>query len=193
MKRFLIALLTPILIVAALNFNVVWSVAKAKLARPAFADEKPTDPMKVTDNTLLIPAVGLQAPIVGTAGDPNAIVDWAALRKTLTQGVGLSEHFAIPGETGYTVILGHSSDVTPHRYSAIFAGLDQVHKDDTITLAYKGKAYRYKVTDKKFLLPNDPFFSTELNKKDQPNQLVLVTCWPLLTTSKRLVIVAKLI
>lgn len=191
MKRFFLALFIPIFIVTLLNLPVIWTLAKLSFAPPARADAVTSVPADtLADNTLVIPALGLEAPIVTSTADPTIVSDWATLKKDLTQGVGLVDGLAKPGEPGYTALLGHSSDATPHRYAAVFAGLSALRPGDVIQVKYRGTAASYVVAEKKYLAPTDPFLLTELKKKEGDSQLALVTCWPLFTTAKRLVVLA---
>lgn len=188
MKRFLLALFVPIFIVTLLNAPVIWSLAKAEFTRPARASEQPLPKAEEqADNSVVIPVLGLFAPVVGSPADPTEVSDWGTLKKDLTGGISLAEKLALPGEGGTTVLLGHSSDMSPNRYGAIFAGLNELQSGDQLSLKFRGQTYHYKVTDKKIVTPTDPLFAT-FKDKNQPHRLALVTCWPLLSTAKRLVV-----
>lgn len=190
MKRFLLTLFIPVFIVVVINGPVLWSLVKTLLvttvARPNLEQ---VEKKVLAANSFAIPALGLTAPLVGSPVDPTAVSDWRQLAQDLTNGVTLAEKFALPGQVGSTLILGHSSELVPHRYSAIFSGLNELKTGDLITFNYKDQVYNYRVREKKIVSPTDPLFEN-LKKTDRPNQLVLITCWPIFSTAQRLVIFA---
>jgi LPXTG-site transpeptidase (sortase) family protein len=192
MKRFLKALLIPILIVAALNWRTITSIVRfsftTRTHQATLADLP--QPTQQTDNTLVIPSIDLDIPVIPSAADPTKVSDWGILKQNLTQGVGLAEKLTMPGSSGTTMIIGHSSDLYPHPYAAVFAGLNSLAPGDPIQLRYKGQTYTYTATSKRIVEPNDLRFFEELEAKNDGQQLALVTCWPLFTSAKRLVVIA---
>ncbi len=192
MKRFLLALLLPIIVVGALTWRTLTTIIWLSLLPPPATAAQAAQPQ--VDNTLSIPSIGLTTPVISSKIDPTSLGDWKQMRQDLTQGVSLAEKLSPPGESGITVITGHSSDWTPHQYAAVFAGLNYLHTGDIIQLRYRGQSYRYAVHEKLVVLPNDPLLSTtHLKEPTDRSQLYLVTCWPLLTTQKRLVVTAVLV
>jgi LPXTG-site transpeptidase (sortase) family protein len=190
MKRFLLTLFVPVFLVIVVNSQVLWSLLKTMLVTTVAKPNIELEEKKaLAENSFAIPALGLNAPLVGSLVDPTDVSDWKLLAKDLTNGVTLAEKLALPGQSGNTVILGHSSELVPHRYSAIFAGLNELKVDDSINFNYKGQIYHYAVREKKIVRPTDPLFEN-LKKTDNPNQLVLITCWPVLSTAQRLVVFA---
>jgi sortase A len=105
-------------------------------------------------------------------------------------------HFAIPGassrpgQVGNTAIAGHSSNdiFDSTRYKFIFAQLDRLKEGDMIYANYDGLRYSYVVTKKEVVKP------TEINKlvydTDKP-MMTLITCTPLGTALKRLLVTAE--
>jgi LPXTG-site transpeptidase (sortase) family protein len=194
-RRFLTTLIIPILIVAALNWRVVLTVIRSLLPRPAVTAEAVQQAADTQpDNSLLIPVLGLAAPIVGSQTDPTDVTDWSIIRRDLTNGVSLSERRPLPGQKGTTIILGHSSDWTPHAYSAIFAGLNGLKMGDSVLVKYHGQSYRYRIVGKEVVSPQtSQYFKETLGQTTDQNQLALITCWPLFTTAQRLVVIAELV
>lgn len=146
-----------------------------------------------SDNSLVIPELGISVPVIDSTTDPLTVTDWSIIKKDLMRGVSLSIKRAKPGESGTSVIVGHSSDLLPHTYAAVFAPLGEAKTGQLISLKYHGKQYSYRVTNKEVVSPTDlKFFDFRLNQKGNRNQLLLITCWPILTTQKRLVVSATI-
>lgn len=195
MARFLKALLLPVIIMIALNWRTAYTLVRLSLFPPhppstaevaKAAEEQP-------DNTLYIPDLDLTAPVIPSGADPTVTEDWGVLRENLTKGVGLAEKLPLPGDPGTTVIIGHSSDWTPHKYASVFAGLNKLTVNQPIYLKYKGQKYVYTVTQKDIIeATNLDYFKSELGKRTSTNRLALITCWPIMTTAKRLVVIAEL-
>lgn len=149
----------------------------------------PTTNTKVgPEPKLIIPKINVEAPVVYGV---QSLAD-APVQKALKNGV---VHYPIPGanslpgEKGNTVILGHSSNdvFDDGNYKFIFVQLEQLQKGDTFYINNNGTRYTYSVTAKEVILP------TEVSKlvlpQDKPTA-TLVTCVPLGTALKRLVIYA---
>ena len=117
--------------------------------------------------------------------------DWSKLREALHKGVGLSFTQDDFESAPLVFVTGHSSDVNPHQYGSVFAGLNQSHTDDTFTLHIHGKEYKYKVVEKQILNPLNKDAFLKLGEGHEKQRVVLVTCWPVLTTKNRLVVVGE--
>lgn len=95
-----------------------------------------------------------------------------------------------PGQNGNTVLSGHSSNdwIDSGEEKYIFARLDKLTKGDTIYANYKGTRYTYSVTDTAIVTPK------QLDALDRGNDkpiLTLITCTPLGTSEKRLLVFAE--
>lgn len=136
---------------------------------------------------LNIPANGIKAPLVFTKDTKNFESD-------LTKGVVHYPGTALPGSVGTAYISGHSSGYSWQRnaYKTIFRGLNNV-KDGTsftitVTLKDSRKAtVHYVVQTRKEYAPNDQAQFVQTSEA----RVALSTCWPLDTTSRRLVLFAK--
>lgn len=105
---------------------------------------------------------------------------------------------AFPGELGSPVIFGHSvlrqfynpSEKNPRRYNSIFSYIMTLEKGDVIYLTQDGAEYKYVVTDKTDVKPEDTYIlAQQYNKRI----LKLVTCIPEGTYLRRGVITAELV
>ena len=137
---------------------------------------------------LIIPKINVDVPAVyGVGNDQQSQLD------AMNQGVA---HFAIPGansvpgQIGNTVLSGHSSNdlFDSGNYKFIFAQLDRLEKDDIIYANYDSVRYSYKVTEKKVVMPTDV---QELVYPTDKPILTLITCTPLGTAEKRLLVIAE--
>lgn len=137
---------------------------------------------------LIIPKINVDVPVVYGVGN-----DSASQLKAMEKGVA---HFAIPGanavpgKNGNTVLSGHSSNdlFDTGDYKFIFAQLDKLQKGDIIYANYNGVRYTYNVTRSEVVLPN------QVNRvqvgTDKP-MLTLITCIPIGTAEKRLLVFAE--
>ena len=97
---------------------------------------------------------------------------------------------AYPGEIGNTVITGHSAgDIySSNPYKYIFSGLERLENGDLIYINYNSVRYTYQVVKKEIVLPTD--VGALVVQTDRPI-LTLVTCTPLGTSEKRLLVTAE--
>lgn len=138
------------------------------------------------DTKIIIPKLNVNVPVVY---DVTALDD-TTVQKALERGVvhyKLPGANSIPGQSGNTVILGHSSNdvFDPGSYKFAFVLLDRLQNGDVFYLHYDSKRYIYRVTDRKVISPSD--FGSLQTTSDKP-QAILVTCTPPGTALKRLLI-----
>lgn len=137
--------------------------------------------------------LGISSPLsVNSETSPIAEQDWSKISEDLRQGVSLAFEGVSFSEAQLAFLTGHSSDTVRHPYASIFAPLGQAKIGDTFIIAVDGQDYNYQVTDKKIISPIavDQFRQLE---DDNIQRVALVTCWPPLTTTNRMVIVGNLI
>ncbi|MEI6144209.1 MAG: sortase [Candidatus Berkelbacteria bacterium] len=136
---------------------------------------------------IIIDKIGITAPIINNVDGNNM----QAYLTALEGGVAHLAKTALPGESGNSVIFGHSSyyKAKPGNYKTIFAKLNLLASGDTIKVTRENKNYSYKISETKIVKPEDiSVVSQDKSKK----QLTLITCWPPKTTTSRMVIVANL-
>ncbi|MDN5819483.1 MAG: sortase [bacterium] len=137
---------------------------------------------------LIIPKINVDVPVMYGVGN-----DYNSQMKAMEKGVA---HFAIPGansvpgQIGNTVISGHSSNdwLDSGDYKFIFAQLSKLKKDDVFYANYKGKRYTYQVTKKEEVKPSE--VGALVYDTDKP-VLTLITCTPLGTALRRLLVTAE--
>lgn len=114
----------------------------------------------------------------------DAIVVEGASRKKLSEGPGHMKETAAPGEPGNAVITGHRDTFFRHIY--------ELNKGDDIMVRRNGQTFRYEVTGKKIVMPDD----VAVLKQTPDAQLTLITCYPTYyigPAPKRLVVFSKLV
>jgi sortase A len=96
---------------------------------------------------------------------------------------------AEPGQNGNVVITGHSSYFVwdPGGFKDVFALLHEVNIGDKIIVYHQQIPYSYQVYDKKVVMPDQVDVLTQAGE----NRLTLITCTPVGTNLKRLVVFAK--
>jgi sortase A len=92
-----------------------------------------------------------------------------------------------PGQQGNSVIIAHRYLYLPPAKNTFF-NLDKVKKGDNIVVEQEGNKYTYIVSEVKVVEKND----ISVLQDSTEHQITLITCTPLWTSHKRLVVVAKL-
>ncbi len=168
-----------------INFPAYWSKARYLLAKhPAniITTNSMLDNMARDDNHLFIPKLALVAPISWNIVENE-------IDKPLEKGLAHYAGTALPGQIGNVFVFGHSSNYWWNKglYKEIFANLDQVQVGDKIYISYQNKVYTYVINNKKVIYPNDISVLAQTPTKT----LTLMTCVPVGTSLKRLVVTAN--
>jgi len=97
---------------------------------------------------------------------------------------------ANPGQAGNFFVTGHSSYYpwSPGHYKTVFARLGELSEGDEIWIYYNGDKHRYIIRTKKEVVPSD---ISVLNQPSDQRLTTLMTCTPVGTTLRRLIIVAE--
>ena len=74
-------------------------------------------------------------------------------------------------------------------YNEIFALLDHLEYGDEVIIYYGQKKFTYVIREKKVVRPGDV---KALEREGGKKELSLMTCWPIGTTLKRLLVFAEL-
>lgn len=160
-------------------------------------DKKQVPPLMMDiappDERIIIPRINKNVPIVKTTDQNLVKRDWSALEKdiqgALRDGVVHYPGTAEPGENGNVVITGHSSYFSwdPGRFKDVFALLHQVVIGDKILVYHNQKLFVYEVYDIKVVTPD----KVDVLTQGDGDKLTLITCTPVGTNLKRLVVIAK--
>lgn len=133
---------------------------------------------------LSIDKIDIDVPIVLNVDGKNK----SYYLQSLEQGVAHMKDTALPGNKGNVFIFGHSSYYTGD-YREIFARLNEIETGDEIIIKSSTRDYKYKIYQKEIIAAD------QMDVLDQPQNksiITLMTCWPLGTTEKRLIVVGEL-
>ncbi len=129
------------------------------------------------ENEINIPSLNITAPLVEAGG-----ITEKEYRESLDRGVMHFPGTPFPGETGLSVLLGHSAPPgwPKIKHDWVFTDINDLQKGDKIEICYNNQKWTYDVTtgedDKKIYEVGEaipPLFSDEDKK-----EIVLVSCWP---------------
>lgn len=146
-----------------------------------------------SDNRIVIPRINQNIPIVRVSSESLIKRDWGALEKEMQSALkGGVVHYpgtSLPGQSGNIAITGHSSYFPwdPGRFKDVFALLHQVVEGDKIVIYYEQNKYIYEVDGIKVVMPDN----IDILKQTPEEKLTLITCTPVGTNLKRLVVTAK--
>ena len=168
--------------------NTQWVVAQAqyRFAKPLNSAElsiSTTTPVSITVPTLSIPKLRASAPIVFVASTAENDIENGLNKGVVHYGASVA-----PGVRGNGVIFGHSSGLpwSQGRYKYIFTLLDKLEKNDKIIIDNGGTRYIYAVSGSEVVTPE----TVSVLQQSSDYILTLITCTPVGTNSKRLVVTA---
>ncbi len=138
------------------------------------------------DPRLIIPKINVDVPVVYGLQS----LDNNASQKLLENGVihyPIPGANSVPGQTGNSVFLGHSSNdvLAPGNYKFALVLLERMKPGDLFYIHYQSKRYIYRITSTEVINPN------EVEKLILPNDkpvATLVTCVPIGTSKQRLIV-----
>ncbi len=147
------------------------------------------------DNRLIIQRLGIHAPIKTAQNINLAVSSWEdienQIQDALRDGVVSFPGTANPGERGNAFITGHSSyyPLFPGRYKDIFALLPEIEIGEIIEVWQNQQKFIYRVSDKREVSPRE----TSVLDTTDDSRLTLMTCTPLGTALRRLIVTAELV
>ncbi len=147
------------------------------------------------DNRLIIPRLKIHAPILTAANADINLASWDEIEEQVQEalrfGVVNFPGTAKPGEYGNAFITGHSSyyPLLSGKYKDVFALLPQIEIGERIEVWQNQQKFIYRVTEKYEVSPTE----TDVLNDSNDSRLTLMTCTPLGTALKRLIITAQLV
>ena len=140
------------------------------------------------EEKMIIPKINVDAPTVYDVGPSNE-EQLAAMANGIAH-VKYPGATAKPGQVGNAVYSAHSSSdwTDTGAYKFIFVQLERLAVDDVIYINHNSKRYTYKVFETKVVKPTDV---GSLNYTGSDPIITLITCTPLGTAEKRLLVFAK--
>lgn len=146
------------------------------------------------EDRLIIPKLGENVPIVKPSMNALMREDWKQfendIQSALHDGVVHYPGSARPGQAGNFFLTGHSSYYPwdDGKYKNVFARLKELDTGDTYSVYYGGDKHTYRVTGKKEVRPTD---TTVLDQPTNKRIATLMTCTPVGTTLRRLIVMAE--
>ncbi|MDP6575149.1 MAG: sortase [Candidatus Peribacteraceae bacterium] len=146
------------------------------------------------ENRLIVPKLGLNIPLVTPSYDSLLREDWIQVEKDIQEALALGVvHYpgtAKPGQAGNFFVTGHSSYYpwATGKFKTVFARLPELEPGDEYWIYYGGDKHRYIVRSKKEVRPSDV---TVLDQPIDRRIATLMTCTPIGTTLRRLVVSAE--
>lgn len=146
------------------------------------------------EDRLIIPKIGKNIPIVRPSMEALVKEDWKQfevdIQTALRDGVIHYPGSARPGQAGNFFVTGHSSYYPwdEGRYKDVFARLSELEPGDTYFVYYGGDRHTYRVTRKFEVKPTDV---TVLDQPSDRRVATLMTCTPVGTTLRRLIVQAE--
>lgn len=141
-----------------------------------------------TDFSVIIPKVGVNAPVIARVNPANP----GEYNKALEKGVAHASTSYFPDENGTVYLFSHSTnyDWFVKDLNAVFYLLKNLDTGDLIVVYYKNVRYTYKLREKQVVKPTAvSYLAPQLGSRN----LILQTCWPPGSISERLLIFADLL
>lgn len=189
LKNLTVLVVFTLTIFCTINFPALYRIYQYRLYPQNFADTStklacpgPKTNTLYSENSLVIGRIGVKANVKWDVLAPDIM---SVLETDLAHIGGTGK----PGEGKNIFITGHSSNYWWNEGSlnTVFALLPELKEKDEIYLAYKGKVYKYEV-QQKIELTKDKVTDYVSSDKEQ---LTLMTCVPVGTNLKRLLIIAE--
>lgn len=111
-------------------------------------------------------------------------------QEALKNGIAHSEGSGLPGGGGNVFLFAHSSGnfYQNNRLNTVFLLLNKLEKNDQIIVVFEGKIHEYQVFGKKIVDEKEIKYMENFSEKET---VTLMTCWPLGTSYKRLLVFGK--
>lgn len=142
---------------------------------------------------IVIPRIDQNVPVIKVGSEHLINRDWQALENeiqdALQSGVVHYPGTNVPGEDGNIVLTGHSSYFPwdPGRFKDVFALLHDVEVGDSVLVYSNQEKHVYKVNSKFEVKANN----IDVLKQTPDEQLTLITCTPVGTNLRRLIVTAE--
>ncbi len=147
--------------------------------------DPPVKPEEVKQGWIRIPAINVNVPLIQSA----SLADEDVL-SVLNQGAALYPNGVTPGALGNVFLSAHSTgEPWKGAYRFAFIRINELKTGDVILLDWHGARYTYKIYKSEivtptagYTIPSDHLYPT----------MSLMACWPLWSTSQRMLVHADL-
>ncbi len=136
-------------------------------------------------NWIRIPSIDVQVPLVLSSSMKDKDV-----LATLSEGAALYPNGVLPGQLGNVFIAAHSTgEPWKGKYRFAFLKINEVEPGHFIHLDWNGTRYTYTITGSDIVTPSPDF---KISSSRPVPTVMLMACWPLWTTDKRMLLKAEL-
>lgn len=166
------------------KFELVW-FGSLGWHKPAASPAASPLPVPNGATVLMLPTLSETIPVI-----KSDTWDEARVQELLKDGAVILPRGSSFGQPGNTVVTAHSSGFEsfgPYRFA--FAKLAELKVGDEFSIKTGKAAYTYRVYDEKIVWPNQ----VDQLPADGRSSVTLVTCWPIWTNYKRLLVNAELV
>lgn len=163
----------------------VWAYTLGLIRQPQTPHTTPTAPLSEHTSVINLPGVSDPLPLVY-----STTLEEATIQEYLKQGAVVLPLGTSFGEPGNVVVTAHSSGTEafgPYRFA--FAKLSELTESQEFTISTPTATYTYRVYGKEIVWPHE----VDRLPHDDRSTITLVTCWPLWTNFKRLLVHTELI
>lgn len=145
------------------------------------------------DRRIIIPELGIQAPIVNVEGDISQKMKDGEFTEELKQWVVHYPTTPWPEEPWTTMIVWHTSNFfrVKSAYNTVFSKIPQLKAGQTIQLIWDGKMYEYEVKEQEIVKPKDVPKTYAQNYNHAVKRLAIMGCYPIGTREERMIIFAE--
>ncbi|HEX9805099.1 MAG TPA: class E sortase [Candidatus Dojkabacteria bacterium] len=136
--------------------------------------------------SIIIPKLGANSKVVANVDPYNS----SEYQQKLAEGVAHAKGTKLPNENGNIFLFAHSTVdfYQANRWNAVFYLINKLETGDEIVLVYKNDIYTYTVSEKLVVDRDQVEYLTE---ESDDQKLTLMTCWPIGTSWKRYLVIAK--
>ena len=160
-----------------LGIGDFFSADKIEVDNSEDNENPPEEPSEIKEDELVISKIGVRIPII--EGEDESALEKGAWR--------LPES-STPDQGGNTVLSAHRFKYRPPHEETFYL-LDKLEEGDTFLVFWQGKEYNYKVVSSSIVLPDD----LEVIKPTVIPSVTLITCYPLFSNEKRLIVRGEII
>ena len=147
---------------------------------------KKTEESLEKDDRLMMKKINVSVPIISISSRQDKV-----LQEGLKRGAIIFPETSFPGKKGNCVIVGHSSNYPWRKgnYDNVFVLLDKLRKGDEVEIFWKEKKFKYIIFEEAKIVKTGQM---EILAPTEKSILTLMTCWPIGTNYKRLIVKGKL-
>lgn len=145
------------------------------------------------DKRIIIPDLGIQAPIITVDGDISAKMKDGHFTEELKKWTVWYPTTPGPWEKWMTMIVGHTSNYfrVKSAYNTVFSKIPQLKEGQKIQIIRDGKMYEYAMREQKIVKPSEVDDVYKDHYDDTKKKIAIMGCYPIGTQTNRMIIIAE--